>query len=71
MRVTIKPRIHAAIFFLLISLAGASYSQVPQIERDALSLYTIQLTGLTGRTIRVGLERLGLNVVGSGCAAML
>jgi|ETNmetMinimDraft_28_1059901.scaffolds.fasta_scaffold02705_7 hypothetical protein len=36
-----------------------------------LSLYTIQLTGLTGRTIRVGLERLGLNVVGSGCAAML
>ena len=71
MRVTIKPRIHAAIFFLLISLAGASYSQVPQIERDALSLYTIQLTGLTGRTIRVGLERLGLNAVGSGYAAML
>ena len=36
-----------------------------------LSLYTIQLTGLTGRTIRVGLERRVLNVVGSGCAAML
>ena len=36
-----------------------------------LSLYTIQLTGLTGRIIRVSLERLGLNVVGSGCAAML
>jgi hypothetical protein len=29
-----------------------------------LSPYTTQLAGLTGRTIRVGLERLELNVVG-------
>jgi hypothetical protein len=36
-----------------------------------LSLYTIQLTGLTGRTIRVGLERLELNVVGSGLLARM
>jgi Ran GTPase-activating protein (RanGAP) involved in mRNA processing and transport len=38
LRVTIKPRIHAAIFFLLIGLtmSGTAYSQVPQIERDAL-----------------------------------
>ena len=31
-----KPLIHTALFLLLISLAGASYAQVPQIERDAL-----------------------------------
>ena len=36
MRATIKPLIHTALFLLLISLAGASYAQVPQIERDAL-----------------------------------
>ena len=36
LRVTIKPRIHTALFLLLTSLAGASYAQIPQIERDAL-----------------------------------
>ena len=36
MRVTIKPHIHTALFFLLISLAGASCAQIPEIERDAL-----------------------------------
>jgi hypothetical protein len=36
LRVTIKPLIQKALFLLLISLAGASYAQVPQIERDAL-----------------------------------
>ena len=36
MRATIKPLIQKALFLLLISLAGASYAQVPQIERDAL-----------------------------------
>ena len=38
MRVTIKPRIHAAIFFLLIGLtmSGTAYSQVPSWEREAL-----------------------------------
>ena len=36
LRVTIKSPIHTALFLLLISLAGASYAQVPQIERDAL-----------------------------------
>ena len=36
MRVTIKPLLHSALFLLLISLAGASYAQIPQIERDAL-----------------------------------
>ena len=36
MIVTIKPLIHTALFLLLISLAGASYAQIPQIERDAL-----------------------------------
>ncbi|MDB9968432.1 hypothetical protein OAE08_02030, partial [Gammaproteobacteria bacterium] len=30
------PRIHTALFLLLTSLAGASYAQIPQIERDAL-----------------------------------
>ena len=35
-KVTIKPLIPKALFLLLISLAGASYAQVPQIERDAL-----------------------------------
>jgi hypothetical protein len=35
-KVTIKPLIHTALFLLLISLAGASYAQIPQIERDAL-----------------------------------
>jgi hypothetical protein len=34
--VTIKPLIHTALFLLLISLAGVSYAQIPQIERDAL-----------------------------------
>jgi len=36
LRVTIKPLLHSALFLLLISLAGASYAQIPQIERDAL-----------------------------------
>ena len=36
MRITIKPLIQKALFLLLISLAGVSYAQVPQIERDAL-----------------------------------
>ena len=36
MKTTIKPRIHTALFLLLISLAGVSYAQIPQIERDAL-----------------------------------
>ena len=36
MRVTIKSLIQKALFLLLISLAGASYAQVPQNERDAL-----------------------------------
>ena len=36
MRATIKPLIQKALFLLLISLAGASYAQIPQIERDAL-----------------------------------
>ena len=31
-----KSLIHTALFLLLISLAGASYAQIPQIERDAL-----------------------------------
>ncbi|MDC1119549.1 leucine-rich repeat domain-containing protein [Gammaproteobacteria bacterium] len=36
MKVTIKPLIHTALSLLLFSLAGPSYAQVPQIERDAL-----------------------------------
>ena len=32
----IKTLVHSALFALLISLAGASYGQVPQIEREAL-----------------------------------
>ena len=32
----IKTLVHSALFALLISLAGASYAQIPQIERDAL-----------------------------------
>ena len=36
MRATIKPLIQKALFPLLIALAGASYAQIPQIERDAL-----------------------------------
>ena len=36
MRVTIKSLIQKALFLLLISLAGASYAQVTQNERDAL-----------------------------------
>ena len=36
LRVTIKPLFHTALFLLLISLAGVSHAQVPQIERDAL-----------------------------------
>ena len=36
MRATIKPLIQKALFLLLNSLAGASYAQIPQIERDAL-----------------------------------
>ena len=32
----IKTHVHSALFVLLISLAGASYGQVPQIEREAL-----------------------------------
>ena len=35
-RVTIKSLIQKALFLLLISLAGVSYAQIPQIERDAL-----------------------------------
>ena len=36
MEFTIKPLIHTALSLLLFSLAGPSYAQVPQIERDAL-----------------------------------
>jgi len=36
LRVTIKSLIQKALFLLLISLAGASYAQVTQNERDAL-----------------------------------
>ena len=36
MRITIKPLIQKALFLLLISLAGVSYAQIPQIEREAL-----------------------------------
>jgi len=36
LRVTIKSITHTVLFLLLISLAGVSYSQIPQIERDAL-----------------------------------
>jgi len=36
LRATIKPLIQKALFLLLISLAGASYAQIPQIEREAL-----------------------------------
>ena len=36
MEATINPLIQKALFLLLIALAGASYAQVPQIERDAL-----------------------------------
>ena len=32
----IKTLVHSALFALLISLAGATYGQVPQIEREAL-----------------------------------
>ena len=32
----IKTLVHSSLFLLLIALAGASYGQVPQIERDAL-----------------------------------
>ena len=32
----IKALVHSALFPLLIALAGASYAQIPQIERDAL-----------------------------------
>ena len=32
----IKTLVQSALFLLLISLAGASYAQIPQIERDAL-----------------------------------
>ena len=36
MELTIKPLVHTALSLLLFSLAGPSYAQVPQIERDAL-----------------------------------
>ena len=36
LRVTIRSLIQKALFLLLISLAGESYAQVPQLERDAL-----------------------------------
>ena len=49
MRVTIKAIIHAALSLLLISLAGASYAQAPQIERNALTaLYFLTLAAQTG-----------------------
>ena len=49
MRVTIKAIIHAALFLLYISLAGASYAQAPQIERNALTaLYFLTLAAQTG-----------------------
>jgi hypothetical protein len=35
-RITIKPLIHTVLFLLFTSLVGMAYSQVPQIERDAL-----------------------------------
>ena len=49
MRVTIKPLTQKALFLLLISLAGASYAQVPQIERDALiALYLLTMSAEAG-----------------------
>ena len=36
LRTTTRSVIQNALFLLLISLAGASHAQVPQIERDAL-----------------------------------
>ena len=63
MRVTIKPRIHAAIFLLLIGLtmSGTAYSQVPVWERDALiALYTstngVNWTAKTGWLGEAGTE---------------
>jgi hypothetical protein len=45
LRVTIKSLIYTATFLLLISLAGASYAQIPQIERDALiALYFLTMS---------------------------
>ena len=38
LRVTIKLLIHTALFLPLISLAEVSYSQVPQIERAAVTV---------------------------------
>tara|TARA_B110000238_G_scaffold17066_1_gene16712 strand:- start:60 stop:254 length:195 start_codon:yes stop_codon:yes gene_type:complete len=35
-RITIKRLIHTVLFLLFTSLVGMAYSQVPQIERDAL-----------------------------------
>jgi hypothetical protein len=49
LRVTIKPLTQKALFLLLISLAGASYAQVPQIERDALiALYLLTMSAEAG-----------------------
>jgi len=49
LRVTIKSLIHRALFLLLISLAGASYAQVPQIKRDALiALYFLTMSAEAG-----------------------
>jgi hypothetical protein len=36
LRVTIKPLLHSALFLLLISLAGPSYAQAQQVQRDAI-----------------------------------
>jgi hypothetical protein len=44
-----KPLIHRALFLMLISLAGASYAQVPQIKRDALiALYFLTMSAEAG-----------------------
>ena len=49
MRVSIKILIHGALFLLLISLADASYAQVPQIKRDALiALYFLTMSAEAG-----------------------
>ena len=50
-RVTIKSFICTASFLLLVSIAGTSYAQVPQIERDALAaLYFLTLAAEAGNS---------------------
>jgi hypothetical protein len=65
-RTTIKPLIQKALFLLLITLAGVSHAQIPQIERDALVALYNSTVGPFWTDNTGCLEGLELNVVGSG-----